>query len=240
MSIWHVAQVAAVVQLNAAVAIVNIETTSRSPARRAAATSQFAAAPGSQAWPGLGTRGRRSAPSDGAAPASQRPRRARRRRRRAPGRRARSRRRARHRLEVAERGEPGEAERVQLVAGKQRQIGVIGRDHAPARRSEAGSPRESSPAAARTRARGPPLAARRPQLRRTGRRGPDGRRRPISSAQRRAALGAELVASRSARRAHRDATSSERGGGGARRVRSTSCVGVGQRREPGLELRGGG
>ena len=63
-----------------------------------------------------------------------------------------------HRLEVAERGQPLEPERVEVVAGEQREVGV-GAAHDPARRRNgAGSPRARPRRPARTRP-GPPRRA---------------------------------------------------------------------------------
>ena len=105
--------------------------------------------------------------------------------------RARSRRRARHGLEVAELGQPREPERVQAVAGQQREVGVVGAHARGPRRSAAGSPRGSPRRAARSprrraRRRSPcgraPSPGRRPR-RRAGR-----PRRAASAASRSSAL----------------------------------------------------
>ena len=68
-----------------------------------------------------------------------------------------------HGVEVAERGQPRQPERVQLVAQQQRQVDVLASDDQRLAVVERGSPRGSSPAAARTRARGRGPGGRRPR-----------------------------------------------------------------------------
>ena len=64
-----------------------------------------------------------------------------------------------HRLEVADRREPLEAERVQAVAGQQRQVRIVRLARRARRRSAAGSPRGSPPPAAGRPRRAPATAS---------------------------------------------------------------------------------
>ena len=153
-----------------------------------------------------------------------------------------------HGARVAERDQPREAERVQPVAGEQREIGLGRRARRAARRSAAGSPRRSPRPAARTPRAGPPRAGPRrrraaglagSQRRRRRRRGDERRHQPALVAQQRAqALERARIACRPRRAAARARRARANAAGRRpRRVRSICSVAVRERREPGLELR---
>ena len=155
-----------------------------------------------------------------------------------------------HRVEVAERRQPRQAERVQLVAEQQREVRVLARRTPRGAVVQAASPPGSSRAAARTRAR-----ARRPGVRRRrAAAAPPGDRRcrgardigagqPATSA----ASGTSAAPGTSAARPRpapaavtvlAQRSSNGRSCARASTVAATSlAVAVGQRREPGLELR---
>ena len=104
-------------------------------------------------------------------------------------------------VEVAERREPREAERVEPVAGEQREVGSSSPGQRAARRSAGGSPRGSPRRRTRPRPRaaalrGPAAATppRAPVARRIGARGAAGRPRPARARRRHAARSAPQLA----------------------------------------------